>query len=111
MKLKGNYYLLFSSQLLTGIVTYFACIQFGISGVVIGFIPFLIGMLVVLVGHIPDEREMDIMHKSNSYVSIIVATLMAIVYLFFPELNWFFIFVASISLVRGTAGLILCAVK
>lgn len=111
MKLKGNYYLLYSSQFISGIVTYFACLQFGITGVAIGFIPFLIGLLVVQVGHKPDEREMDIAHKSSSYQGILVAVIMALVYLFLPEANWFYIFVASISVARGLIGLILCVVK
>jgi hypothetical protein len=41
MKIRGNYYFLFGSQLFSGIITYFLCVQYDIWGVILGFIPFL----------------------------------------------------------------------
>ncbi|MDA3886480.1 MAG: hypothetical protein PF638_12880 [Candidatus Delongbacteria bacterium] len=111
MKLKGNYYFFYGMQFISGILTYFLCQQYGLSGIALGFIPFSLAMLLVIPGHKPDEREMDIFHKSNSYETIFVAVIMAMVYLFLPDVNWFYIFVASISIVRGVIGLILCIVK
>lgn len=111
MKVKGNYYFMYTMQFISGILTYFLCLEYGLAGIGLGFIPFLIGLLVVQIGHTPDEREMDIAHKSSSYQGIFVAVIMALVYLFLPEVNWFYIFVASISVVRGMIGLILCLVK
>ncbi len=107
MKLKGNYLVLFGSQMFSGIVTYFLCVKYDIWGVILGFIPFLAGMLLVIPGHKPDEREMELTHRSNSWEGIITATIMGVVYIFFPELNWFYVFISSISLVRGSAGLFL----
>ena len=111
MKLKGNYYLLYSSQFISGVLTYILCLKIGLSGIALGLLPFTIGMLLALLGHKPDEREMDIAHKSSSFQGIFVAIVMALVYLFLPEANWFYIFVASISIFRGLIGLILCMVK
>jgi len=34
---------------------------------------------------------------------------MSVVYLSFPELNWFYVFVASISIARGLIGTLLFA--
>jgi len=110
MKLKGNYYLLFGSQLFSGIITYFLCVQYDIWGVILGFIPFLIGMLLVMPGHKPDEREMELTHKSNSWEGIFTAVIMGVVYVFFPDVNWFYVFISAISLVRGLAGMILFSI-
>ncbi len=110
MKLKGNYVFMFAIQFLAGVVTYFACIKFGMVGIVIGFIPFLVGMTAVQKNYTPDEREMALLQKSNSYESMLVAVIMAIVYMFFPQINWFFIFVSSISIVRGIIGIVLFTV-
>lgn len=111
MKLKGNFYFMYGMQFISGIFTYFLCLEYGLAGIGLGLMPFSLGILLVLPGYKADEREMDIFHKSNSYETIFVAVIMAIVYLFFPEANWFYIFVASISVVRGLIGIILCAVK
>ncbi|MDP2173045.1 MAG: hypothetical protein Q8M98_01640 [Candidatus Cloacimonadaceae bacterium] len=106
MTVKGNYHLLFASQLITGILTYFACLKIGIWGLLIGFIPFAIGMIVVLYKHETDERELSIAHKVNSYESISAGVLAGIIYFIFPDINWFFALVSGISVVRGIIGLL-----
>ena len=111
MKLKGNYYFMYAMQFISGILTYLLCLQIGMSGIALGFIPFSLALILVGKGYTPDEREMDIAHKSNSYEGIVVAVIMGVVYVFFPESNWFYIFAASISVVRGVIGIILCMVK
>ncbi len=110
MKVRGNYNILFIGQIISGIITYFACVQFDLWGILIGIIPFLTVMFAVQIGHTPDEREIEILHKSNSYEGMILASIMALVYMFFPSVNWFFILVASISIVRGVLGLFLSRV-
>lgn len=104
MTLRGNYVFMFSIQFLSGFVTYYSCIQFGLVGVAIGFIPFMLALLLVQVRHVADERELALIHKTDSAQGIVIAALMAIVYLWFPDLNWFYLFVASISIVRGALG-------
>ena len=44
-------------------------------------------MFAVQIGHTPDEREIEILHKSNSYEGMILASIMALVYKFFPSVN------------------------
>ncbi len=107
MKIKGNNMLMFIVQFFSGILTYFACLKFDIYGVIIGFIPFLIIMIMVSLNHTPDERELSLLHKSNSYEGILVAVIMGLTYVFLPDANWFYIFVSSIGVVRGIVGVIL----
>ncbi|NQV16028.1 hypothetical protein HQ531_11270 [bacterium] len=54
--------------------------------------------------YIPDERELSLIHKTESIQGIIIAIVMAVVYLGFPDLNWFYVFVSAISVVRGATG-------
>jgi hypothetical protein len=102
---KGNYVFLFGIQFLSGFWTYYACVHFGLIGVGYGFIPFLLAMILVQPGYEPDERELSHIHKTDSIQGIVVATLMAIVYIWFPGLNWFYVFVSSISVIRGAVGM------
>lgn len=104
MKFRGNYLLLFSVQFLSGFLTYYCCIQFGLIGIAIGFIPFGFALVAVQMKHDADERELSLVHKTDSAQSIVIAVAMAIVYLWFPDLNWFYLFVANISIVRGAIG-------
>jgi len=111
MTLKGNYHFMFFTQLLSGILTYFACIKFGINGVLIGFLPFLASLLIVHINFEPDERELSLIHKTDSIQMIGVALIMTLTYFFFPKLDWFFIFVSSISIIRAIIGLFLFTFK
>ena len=104
MRLKGNYVFMFAIQFLGGFWTYYACVQFGLIGVGLGFIPFLLALLLVQPGYEPDERELALIHKTESIQGIVVATLMAVVYIWFPDFNWFYIFASAISVVRGATG-------
>ncbi len=111
MTIRGNYHLLFGSQLITGLLTYWACTKYDVMGVIIGFIPFLIGMIVVLTKHKPDEREMLLSHQINSYEAISTGIIAGIIYFCFPHLNWFFTLVSAISVVRGIIGMIVFTVR
>ncbi len=107
MKVRGNYILMFIIQFFSGIWTYYACTRFGLVGVAYGFIPFFVALVLVQAKHTPDERELSLIQKTDSYQGIIIAVIMAIVYLGFPQLNWFYLFVSSISVVRGAVGTLL----
>ena len=111
MRLRGNYHFLFVTQLLAGVLTYWACITFGLIGIGIGFIPFLAGLILVLTKHNPDEREMSLMHKTDSYQGIGLVIVMAIVYQFFPQFNWFFIMVSALSIIRGIVGILIFSLR
>lgn len=104
MKLRGNYVFMFLIQMVGGFWTYFACVKFGLLGVGYGFLPFLVAMILVQVKHEPDERERSLIQQTESIQGIILAVLMAVIYIWFPELNWFYVFVASISVIRGATG-------
>jgi len=51
------------------------------------------------------------MHKTDSYQGIGLVIVMAIVYQFFPQLNWFFIMVSALSIIRGTVGILLFSLR
>ncbi len=104
MKIRGNYVFMFVIQFLSGFWTYYACVTFGLIGVLYGIVPFIIALITVQWKHLPDERELALIHKTESAQGIVIAVLMAAVYMWFPELNWFYLFVANISIVRGAIG-------
>lgn len=111
MTIRGNYHILYGSQLLTGLITYPLCVKLGILGLVIGFLPFLLGMIAVMRKHQPDEREMQISYQINSYEGISAGVLAGVIYYFFPGLNWFFALIAGVSIARGIIGLIWFSVR
>ena len=107
MRIRGNYILMFVVQFFSGILTYFACEQFGIMGVIYGGVPFFLTMIAVQAKYQPDERELALIYKTETAQGIFVAGIMAVVYMAFPQLNWFYVFVSARSAVRGVAGTIL----
>jgi hypothetical protein len=111
MTLKGNYQFMFTVQLLGGILTYLAMLKFGTIGIIIGFIPFLFALTVVHRRHTPDERETSLIHKADSWQGIVVTIIMVMVYMYLPQLNWFYVFAASISVTRGIIGILLFTIK
>lgn len=109
MKIRGNYLFMYIVQFFAGIITYFACLRYDIYGVLIGFGFFFVALMAVQIKHQTDERELALSHQANSYEAILVAVIMSVVYLYFPELNWFYVFAASISIARGLIGTLLFA--
>ena len=107
MKLKGNNYWFFSMVLLSGIIAYPLMLKFGaVKGILLSFIPFFIGLITTHYKYKTDERDMQLAHRIDSYSSILLTIVMAIIYLYFPSLNWFFVFIASAGISRGISGLI-----
>ncbi len=110
MKLKGNYFWFFTLQLVSGIIAYPLMVKFGLFlGIFLSFLPFLAGLITTHVNYKPDERDMQLIHKTDSFHSILVMVAMAIIYLYFPSINWFFALFAGISIFRGVTGLIIFA--
>lgn len=110
MKLKGNYFLFFTLQFVSGIIAYPLLVKFGLFlGIFLSFLPFLAGLITTHVNYKPDERDMQLIHKTDSFHSMLVMVAMAIIYLYFPSINWFFALYAGISIFRGATGLIIFA--
>ncbi len=110
MKLKGNYFCFFSLQLISGIIAYPLLMKFGLFlGIFLSFLPFFAGLITTHVNYKPDERDMQLIHKTDSFHSILVMVAMTIIYLYFPSINWFFALFAGISIIRGATGLIIFA--
>ncbi len=110
MKLKGNYYWMFGMQIISGIIAYPLMIEFGVvKGLIFSFIPFLIGMITTLMDYKPDERDMQLIYKTDTIKSILLTIAMAVIYMYLPSVNWFFAFIAGISLFRGFTGIIIFA--
>ncbi len=108
MKLKGNYYWMFGTQLLSGIIAYPLMLKLGVvTGILLSFLPFLIGLITTHLKHNPDERDIQLIHKTDSFHGILVMIAMAIIYLKFPGINWFFALVASTGIFRGLTGLMI----
>ena len=111
MKIKGNFVLLYATQLVSGILMWFASQKWGFPGLGIGLIPYFIAMSVALFRHKTDEREMQLSHEINSYDSIGFGVIAGIIYIFFPDTNWFFALAASTSVVRGIVGVIMFSLR
>ena len=111
MRLRGNFTLLYAVQAICGILVWFASQRWGIAGLGIGLIPYFVVMILVLRKHTADEREMQLSHKINSYESIGIGILAGIIYIFFPDIDWFFALIASASLLRGIVGSLVFALR
>ncbi len=104
MRLKRNYIFSFIMEILSGILTFILCLWFGDYGLA-GIILFFAALFVTGI-HIPDEREIHLLYKAGTWESILTVTIMAVVYLWFKEINWFHTLVALSAVTRGTAGLL-----
>ncbi|MCP5064490.1 MAG: hypothetical protein GY936_18790 [Ignavibacteriae bacterium] len=102
MKLRGNYKLFFLIEFLSGILSIFLFYQYGDYGL-LGFIPFFVGLILTQKKE-PDEREILLSYKINSFEGIIIGTAMAIIYFKFPNINWFYSLVCISMIARGAIG-------
>lgn len=108
MKLKGNYYWMFGMQVLSGILAYPCMVQFGVAfGLILALIPFLIGVATTHATYTPDEREMQLIHKTDSAKSMLLIATMLLIYLYVPGVNWFFALIAALCLLRGIVGIVI----
>jgi hypothetical protein len=103
MKLRGNNILFFSLELISGILIYFLTLEFGDWGL-LGGVLFFIGLIITR--NNPDEREVVLLYKVSALEAAALGAIMAVIYLKFPEYNWFHGFFAFACISRGIFGLI-----
>ena len=104
MQIRGNYYLLFIIEIVTGILTFSLCLLYGDVGLS-ALILFFIGMSLIMKTKV-DEREVQLLYKSGSLCSILIGAAMAYIYFSLPSLNWFYFLISIVLVTRGISGLI-----
>ena len=103
MTLRGNFFVLHISAGLAGIVTFFACMQFGDYGL-FGFLIFVLGMVLTLKKD-HDEREEALTYKTTAIETTLTGCVMGLVYVAFPEVNWFHILMSAALFFKGISGI------
>ncbi len=104
MSLRGNYIAFYSMELLSGIITAVFFYFLGDLGL-IGLVLFFIGMALTMKKDM-DEREIYMSYQINSYEGILIAVVMTLTYFYFPEVNWFYVFIVSAMIIRGIIGIV-----
>ena len=104
MTLRGNYLVFYAIEFFSGILTAILLFSFGNIGL-LGMIPFFIGLLLTQNSK-PDEREIFLSYKINSYEGIGIGLIMGSVYVFYPLVNLFFVYISSALIFRGSIGFI-----
>lgn len=104
MKIRGNNLLFFGVELCAGISVFIFTLLWGDIGL-LGLILFFSGL--ILVKSIPDERETDLIFKATSLEVVFLGGIMAVIYLKFPNYNWFHGFISFGMISRGLIGMIL----
>lgn len=110
--MKINYTIRYYFQLITGAITFFAVILFGAKGMaalsIIALEPFIMWINKIK----PDERELALLHDTNSVTIIIVVPLAFILYFLsaslsnsFIQLHWWRIAICLFLLLHGGVGL------
>lgn len=102
MQVRGNYKLFYFTEFITGILLIFLFHFFGDYGL-IGIILFYIGLVLTQKTN-PDEREIFLSYKINSFEGIVIGITMAIIYFKFPDVNWFYWLLCSSTISRGIIG-------
>ncbi len=106
MEIRGNNLLFFGVELCTGILIFVFTLLWGDIGL-LGFILFLCGLILVRAKSIPDERETKLIFKASSLELVVLGAVMAVIYLKFPNYNWFHGFISFGMISRGLIGMIL----
>ena len=107
MSLRGNYILFHWLTALSGALIVALCALVGDWGL-FGFALFLLAMILTNKRN-PDEREMQLTYKVQSIQSIPIGVILALIYLFFPSVNWFHAFFGFGLLSQGVVGIIIFA--
>jgi len=89
-------------EFLTGILLIILFNLFGDIGLV-GIIFFFIA-LVLIQKKEPDEREILLSYKIGSFEAPIIGAAMALIYFYFPVINWFYALLSISLLSRGVIG-------
>lgn len=106
MKIRGNNLLFFGVELSAGILVFIFTLLWGDIGF-LGLILFFSGLILVRSKSIPDEREINLIFKASSLELVVLGAVMAIIYLKFPNYNWFHGFISFGMISRGLIGMIL----
>ncbi len=107
MKLKGNFFLFFSTQLVSGLIAYPLLVKFNLlTGMLLSIIPVFIGMIATRTNYKSDEREFRLISIVDSFTLYILIFVMLLIYHYFPAINWFFAMYTIAGLLRGIIGLI-----
>ena len=102
MKLRGNYKLFYFTEFFTGILLIFLFSFFGNIGLV-GISIFFLALILTQKKN-PDEREIFLMYKINTYDGIIVFIAITVIYFHFPSINWFYALIDVSLISRGVIG-------
>jgi hypothetical protein len=102
---------MYAIQAISGIVMWFASQKWGINGVAISVVPVIIANPLIMARYKPDERDLQLSHEINGYSGSGIGIIAAIIYLFFPELNWYFTLMASAIVLRGIIGILIFALR
>ncbi|KAA3615780.1 MAG: hypothetical protein D8M58_16450 [Calditrichaeota bacterium] len=103
MKIRGNYILFFSIEIITAVLLFTLCWFFGDMGLW-ALSLFFVGMAITMSPKV-DEREMQLMYKAGSLESIAMGAVMALLYFSLPQLNWFHTLLSTALLSRGAFGI------
>ena len=106
MKIRGNNLLFFGVELCAGILVFIFTLLWGDIGL-LGLILFFSGLILVRSKSIPDERETNLIFKASSLELVVLGGVMAVIYLKFPNYNWFHGFISFGMISRGLIGMIL----
>ena len=104
MMLRGNYKLFYLVEFLTGLLLILLFNQFGDFGL-FGLILFFIALFLTQKAK-PDEREIFLIYQISSFEGIIIGTSIAVIYFFFPDINWFYSLICISLITRGIIGFI-----
>jgi len=103
MTLRGNYKLFYLVEFLTGLLLIILFKLFGDLGLV-GLILYFIALSLTQKKE-PDEREILLSYKIGSYGTPIFGAAMAVIYFYFPVINWFYALLCVSLIARGAIGL------
>lgn len=103
MKVRGNYILFFSIEIVTGVLMFSLCWFLGDMGLW-SMALFFVGLALTVSPKV-DEREMQLMYKAGSLESVALGAVMAFIYFSLPQLNWFHTLLSTALVSRGAFGL------
>lgn len=101
MKIRGNNLLFFIIEFIAGVLVFFLTKAFGDVGLW-GLALFFVGL--ILTRNVPDEREMILIYKVSALEGFFLGAVMAVIYFYIPDYNWFYGFISFALIIRGILG-------
>ena len=111
MTIRGNYHFYYALQIAMGIIIYVASLKANIANLGIIVLIFQIPYFLIMHKHKPDEREISLNHKIDSFGMAFTSSIAVIIYLLFPHINWFFALFSGIFIARGLTGLLIFSLE